>query len=287
MGDVVRTTPLVERIKSRWPNARLTWVTESPSLPLLNGIKDINVLHAVDRITPSDLPPYNWAINADEQREACLFLSQVSSSIKKGYLWKAGTYAPADSDAEYAYQLSKDDDLKFKRNLQTYQQTLFQMSGLGAFNGEEMQLPYVSHGRGEGIALNPEVGQKWPTKKWEHWEALAREFSDQKISWQKTFPDVRQYIEWIDGHALTVTSDSLGMHLAIALKKSVVAIFGPTAQQEVELYGRGKKLYVEQLFCAPCYKAVCPYHHECMTQLPVKMVAGHIRTLLSPHHDAP
>jgi len=54
-----------------------------------------------------------------------------------------------------------------------------------------------------------------------------------------------------------VSSDSLGMHFAIALRRPVVALFGPTAHREVGLFGRGE-IIATDLECAPCYLARCP-----------------------------
>ena len=53
-----------------------------------------------------------------------------------------------------------------------------------------------------------------------------------------------------------VTGDTLAMHLAIAQRVPVVAIFGPTCAQEVELYGRGEKVLTAP-DCAPCYRKEC------------------------------
>ena len=46
----------------------------------------------------------------------------------------------------------------------------------------------------------------------------------------------------IDRLDLLVTSDSLGMHVAIARKRPVVAFFAPTSAAEIDLYGRGEKV---------------------------------------------
>ncbi len=56
---------------------------------------------------------------------------------------------------------------------------------------------------------------------------------------------------------VVMTGDSLGMHVAIALKKWVIAWFGPTSPQEIDLYDRGEKI-VSQAPCAPCWNPVCP-----------------------------
>jgi heptosyltransferase II len=55
---------------------------------------------------------------------------------------------------------------------------------------------------------------------------------------------------------IVITGDSLGMHMAIALKKWVVAWFGPTCAHEIELYGRGVKV-LSQAACSPCWKRQC------------------------------
>jgi len=64
-----------------------------------------------------------------------------------------------------------------------------------------------------------------------------------------------------------VTGDSFGMHLAIALKKYVIAWFGVSCWTEIDLYDRGVKLYQEDLFCSPCWKKVCPYDLECIKMI--------------------
>lgn len=71
---------------------------------------------------------------------------------------------------------------------------------------------------------------------------------------------------------LIITGDSFGMHLAIALKKYVVAWFGLSCWTEIELFGRGVKIYQEDLFCSPCWKKVCPYDIECRKNLDLNKI---------------
>lgn len=71
-----------------------------------------------------------------------------------------------------------------------------------------------------------------------------------------------------------ITGDSFGMHLAIALKKYVIAWFGLSCWTEIELYGRGIKLFPESLFCAPCWKKVCPYNLECVQMIDLERIVS-------------
>jgi heptosyltransferase-2 len=66
---------------------------------------------------------------------------------------------------------------------------------------------------------------------------------------------------------VVITGDSFGMHLAIALKKFVVAWFGLSCWTEIELYERGIKLYQENLECSPCWKRDCPFDLECIKMI--------------------
>ena len=76
-----------------------------------------------------------------------------------------------------------------------------------------------------------------------------------------------------------VTGDTITLHIAIALKKKVVALFGPTCAQEIELYGRGGKI-VSPLACAPCYRRRCRVSPSCMEAIEAEEVMDKIRSLL-------
>lgn len=85
---------------------------------------------------------------------------------------------------------------------------------------------------------------------------------------------VRQFQALLGRCNAVVTGDSLGMHLAIAAKRPVVALFGSTCAQEIELYGRGEKI-VSPLDCMPCYRSACDRSPNCMEAIePDRVVAA-------------
>jgi len=65
-----------------------------------------------------------------------------------------------------------------------------------------------------------------------------------------------------------LTGDTTAMHVAIALRVPAVVLFGPTCPQEVDTFGRGRKL-VSSIPCAPCYKRHCDLQPNCMDALGV------------------
>jgi len=74
---------------------------------------------------------------------------------------------------------------------------------------------------------------------------------------------------------VVITGDSLGMHIAIALKKHVVAWFGPTCAAEIDLYGRGAKV-VSTLPCSPCWNPHCT-SLECVQTLDLEAIFQHVK----------
>ena len=75
---------------------------------------------------------------------------------------------------------------------------------------------------------------------------------------------------------IVITGDSFGMHLAIALKKFVIAWFGVSCWTEIDLYDRGIKLFHENLECSPCWKKKCPYDLECIKMIDLDRIVTEV-----------
>jgi ADP-heptose:LPS heptosyltransferase len=80
---------------------------------------------------------------------------------------------------------------------------------------------------------------------------------------------------------LVISGDSFGMHIAIGLKKHVVAWFGVSCWTEIDLYDRGIKLIPEGLDCSPCWKRSCPYNLECIQMVDLDAIVGETRKVLA------
>jgi len=77
-----------------------------------------------------------------------------------------------------------------------------------------------------------------------------------------------------------VTNDSGAMHLAAALGRPVVALFGPTDERATGPLGVAE-VVTAPAFCRPCLLRTCPIDHRCMTRITVDTVEAAIRRRIS------
>lgn len=68
-----------------------------------------------------------------------------------------------------------------------------------------------------------------------------------------------EMVEWIRLGELMISNDTGPMHVAAALGKPVVAIFGPTEPRRTGPYGQLRNVVRIDLPCAPCLKSHCTY----------------------------
>ncbi|MFN9419982.1 MAG: lipopolysaccharide heptosyltransferase II [Pirellula sp.] len=79
-----------------------------------------------------------------------------------------------------------------------------------------------------------------------------------------------------------VSTDSGVRHIAVALNRRVVSLFGPTNSSLTTTYNIPELLIENSLQCRPCLKDICPVkHHRCMSQLSTDRVLQAVRSVLS------
>jgi len=93
-----------------------------------------------------------------------------------------------------------------------------------------------------------------------------------------------EMIEWIRLSDLMISNDTGPMHVAAALGKPVVAIFGPTEPRRTGPYGQLQNVIRVDLPCAPCLKSKCHYSlpMECLRAISPETVLNRALTLLPP-----
>jgi heptosyltransferase-2 len=259
LGDVLRTTVIL----SLFEGDKITWLTSPEASPLLTSHPHLHVMTDKNSLEPSSFdrvillektaPWISWVKGAFDKNKIYGFVSECGHFRQGGPL----LHSP----------------LRLK-DFKIWQKGLFLLLGK-TWAGEE----YVYHPRRKvperfDVGLNWKCGPRWPNKQWpqKNWEALAKELSSSHtLSWQQGFDDIDAYVDWIQSCSTLITTDSLGLHLALALKKKVVAFFGPTAAEQIPLYGKGLALSPSlSLFpCAPCFAPRCSREMTCMEHLSV------------------
>jgi heptosyltransferase-1/heptosyltransferase-2 len=140
-------------------------------------------------------------------------------------------------------------------------------------------------------------GARWNTKRWplERYTAVVRQLAaarqpvvlagspDEKPLCDEiaaAVPAVRnlagqtglaEMIALLDRAKLVLGNDSGPLHVAVALRKPIVAIYGPTAPDFVGPYGQLANVLRHDVPCHPCRRRECD-HHSCMQGVSVELV---------------
>jgi ADP-heptose:LPS heptosyltransferase len=73
-----------------------------------------------------------------------------------------------------------------------------------------------------------------------------------------------------------ITTDTLGLHVSLALKRRTISLIGPTSHHEVDMYGLGEKV-VSKSNCLCCYNEDC----KSMQKLSVNEIISNMKKMLN------
>ena len=199
LGDVLRSTVILHLFK----NDHVTWLTSPEAIPLLKDNPHI------DRIVTGLLPHWRFEVVVNLERDF------DTSGILAAVL--INPPAPTRSFTD-----------------KSWSQILYEMLGR-TYRGEPYMLGYVPCKEViYDVGLNYKIGSKFPDKHWGKWGGLEDELSGKCcVSMQPPETDLYAYIDWLDSCETVITNDSLGLHIALALGKRVIALFGPTPEGAV------------------------------------------------------
>lgn len=316
LGDILRTTPLLRKINQEFPHSEVFWLTSERGTELLKYTPGID--HLISINSPSTFlllaEEFDYLFSLDKQYEAIAFAKLVNARKKMGFTLNShGRLSIFNYESEYAYRLGIDDNLKFQKNQLSYQEITFKMLGL-EWNKEEYVFEVnpedIEYWRGEYkdakrlIGIHPGFGEKFPTKYWpkKHWEKLIQLLKDNNFDCiliggkgerqllvdltESTqvpvhiFDNYSDFASFISILSLVVALDSFPLHMAIARKVPTVALFGPTAPQEIYSYDRVHKIF-KKVECSPCYKMKCHKNHECLNNIIPEEVFGVIKSCVN------
>lgn len=252
MGDVLRTTPLLRVI-----NGNVYWIMQKECIPLLmagNNLKKIIDVDYADRELRN--MSFDMVICLDDDKKAAELATKFNSdSLIGSFIDTSGKVSYTDSAKEWfdmglisKLGKRKADDFK-KKNKKTYQEIIFRMIGK-KFNGEEYIInfdgkPKINKKNEEMvIGIESRADRRWPTKQWNKYEQLSEILRKDglRVRFFQQRETILKYINDLSECDLIITGDTLALHIALALKIKVVAIFTCTSPTEIYGYSRMVKV---------------------------------------------
>ena len=283
LGDVLRTTVILHLLKDH----HVTWLVDEHAFKLLYGNPYVDriLIYNLTSILQLQRERFDTVINFEKVPGLCALADSVKAWRRFGFRFdeeKGEALAYDHSDEVHSITQNINKKRFHKKN---WQEALYEMMG-HTWNGEKYILGYKPNTKIKyDVGLNWAVGKTYPTKAWArpNWEILAKKLDLQySYSWQEGLECIYQYIDWINSCRLIVTSDSLGVHIALALKKKIVVLYGATHPGEVYLYGQGKTVFPKANFdCMPCLSPECSNEKFCMDFISHDVVFEQIESMLS------
>jgi ADP-heptose:LPS heptosyltransferase len=314
IGDVIRTTPLLRRLRQEYPGCYITWLTLTPAILPQQEVEEILKFDYASALQ-LQARQFDIAINLDKEKEACALLLNVQAENKFGYTLRPydGVPWPINPQANHKYLTGVFDQLSIG-NTKPYVQEIFELCGFD-FRGEEYvfdthegkgydwsALPPAS--AGPRIGLNTGCGDRWTTRLWstEKWIQLITELqaagyapvllggeaehprnlelqAATGAAYLGTFP-LPQFINLMNQMAGVVTQVTMGMHISIALRKPTILMNNIFNPHEFDLYGRGQ-IVAPNRQCVCFYRGTCRLGTSCMEELPADKVFQAVQESIS------
>ncbi|WP_310392320.1 glycosyltransferase family 9 protein [Hymenobacter sp.] len=311
IGDVIRTTPLLRRLRAERPGCAITWLTLTPAILPQAEIEEILKFDFASALQ-LQAREFDVVINLDKEKEACALLNTIQAKEKFGYALRPhdGVAWPVNALAEHKFLTGVFDQIS-QANTKPYVQEIFELCGFD-FRGEEYVFDtHEDQGydwghlppAGARVGLNTGCGDRWTTRLWsdEKWitlieslqmagympvllggEAEAARNQDLHAAtgaaYPGTFP-LPRFINLMHQMDAVVTQVTMAMHISIALRKPTVLMNNIFNPHEFDLYGRGRLVQPDK-DCVCFYRGTCRLGTSCMEDLPAEKVLAAVRASL-------
>lgn len=317
IGDVLRTTSILAPLKNKYPDAHITWCTRKEAKELFINNELVNEVIFVNDDSEYRLAVerFNIVINLDTSKISSAIAANAIGEKKVGFILnEMGSVVPTSEAAKEWLLMSAFDDYK-AANKMSYQQLMYDilelnspisrpMLNIGQSNSGVLKKEYGIISQRHTIGLNTGVGTKWPSKGWplSRWEELIQQLKGEKFNLLLLGgPEEKEKNEYLiekydflintgcdnsimdfasilDLCDILVTADTFALHIGTALKKYVIALFGPTSVSEIELYNKGIKIYSDEE-CGCFYKRHCTKTISCMEKISADSIYKSIKTV--------
>ena len=296
LGDIVQALPVLTGLKRRWPAAQIDWIVNDTLAEILEGHPCLRQTIAYPRkrwTTPTRIPEmWRWGRKLREEKYDMTI--DLQGLMRSGLMtWAANS--PRRIGLESAREGSRATYTEFvadtalsaaERYLTCLEHLEIPVRPLDFQLTARAPLPEALTGFGPYIALHPY--SRWRTKlwPWRYFQELVNSMPESKFvvvgegSW---FPldapgrliDLRgklrlgPLVTVLDQAQSVLSTDSGPAHIAAALGRPTLVLFGATDWRKTKPSGKRVSVQTSAIFCSPCLKRTCwrDTPVECMSLL--------------------
>jgi heptosyltransferase-2 len=316
VGDMVMAQALFRRLKKRAPAPVLGVAAPRSTAPLLERMPEVDRVHALDAGHGEFALGARWRLGRELASEGYDEAIVIPRSLKAALApFLAGVPRRRGARGEWRFGLLNDMPAGAREG-RTVDAFLALDGGTGATLAED-EAPQLAASPAAGRALAELFGidlgrplialcpgaEYGPAKRWpaEHFAALAQDLiaggaevallggprdrdaaaSAAAVAGVRDLTGATRLGEAIDLLALAravVTNDSGLMHVAAALGRPLVALFGSSSPARTPPLSPCAEILALDLDCRPCFARVCPLGHtNCLVGLEPARVAAAVR----------
>ena len=322
IGDVLRTTSILQPLKKKYPDCYIEWCTRQNASDLFknNSLVDEVITIEDDALFRIKAESYDIVINLDTSKISSAIATSTTANEKIGFVLNEKGYVEATSSTSQQWlEMSAFDNVK-RANTKSHQQIMYEILDfdlpveqpiIQISENDKLKITSRDFARNIDrskpvIGLNVGIGTKWPSKGWplKRWKELIEKLSTSNynlllLGGPEEIETINQlkkeynflidtgcdnslleFAAIVDKCDLVITADTLALHISTALGKKIIALFGPTSANEIELYGKGIKLLAPDE-CKCYYRKYCSEKESCMERITSEMVIDAINLIMN------
>ena len=182
LGDVLRTTAILQSLIKKYDNPHITWITRENAHQLLKNNPLVNRILFIEKNYLQFIlnEQFDVGICLDADPDSATILSLADCSDKFGFIAnKHGQVIPVNNKAEEWYLMGVDDELK-RKNRKTYQEHICKICDIDYDNSkpqlildEGSKTFSTSFAKKNNldkyqkiIGINTGASKRWPMKRW-------------------------------------------------------------------------------------------------------------------------